>query len=254
MNRSPVLFASNESDLVSNSFARPLTLPPSSLYPTHSESKTEAAHSVFMPIHYQEGYSYPLIVWLHGPESNEEEVHQAVPLVSVRNYVAIAPRGNRHSTKIKGSYCWGASSDDTEIAATRVASCIDFAQSCFNIHPERIFLAGHRCGGTIALRLAMEYPELCSGAISFGGRVPTGDRPLKRIYDAERVPFLLSVSPTDAYTLDHVMNELRLLHSAGFPLDLRLYPEGDGLTTDMLSHADTWIMNQACPETVVSDC
>ncbi len=213
-----------------------------------------AAFSCFSPIHYEPGYAYPLIVWLHGPESNEEEVQQAVPLVSARNHVAIAPRGTCPSDRIRGAYSWGNSSADVMEAVERVEGCIEIAREQFNVHPERIFLAGYATGGTLALRLAMEYPNLAAGAVSLGGPVPQGNRPLKRINEARKLPLMLSVSPGEKFALEEVMDDLRLLHSAGCSLALRLYPEGDELTTTMLADVDRWIMEQFCPSVVSANC
>ena len=212
------------------------------------------AHCCFSPIQYERRYAYPLIVWLHGPEGNEEEVQQVMPLISARNYVAIAPRGTRRSNCIRGAYSWGNSSADIIDSLDRVESCIEVASGQFNVHPERIFLAGYSTGGTLALRLAMEYPKLVAGAISLGGPVPRGNRPLKRINEARKLPLMLSVSPGRQYALDSVMDDLRLLHFAGFSLALRLYPEGDDLTTTMLSDVDRWILDQCCPSAVAANC
>jgi phospholipase/carboxylesterase len=212
------------------------------------------AHSSFTPINYEKGYSYPLIVWLHGPESSEEEVRQVMPLVSARNYVAIAPRGTRHSQRVRSGYCWGESQDDVVDAAERVESCIAYACQQFNVHPDRIFLAGYAGGGTLALRLGMEYPEMVAGAISLGGPAPRGLRPLKRINAARKLPLMLAVSPGQTYPLQGVMDDLRLLHGAGFSLALRLYPEGDELTTVMLADVNRWIMESFCPTVVAARC
>jgi len=217
-------------------------------------SPTVAAHCCFSPIYYEQGYAYPLIVWLHGPESNEEEVQQVIPLVSARNHVAIAPRGTRPSDCIRGTYSWGDSLTEIVDAAERVESCIESAREQFHIHPDRIFLAGYATGGTLALRLAMEYPNLVAGAISLSGSVPRGNCPLKRINEARKLPLMLAVSPGENYALDNVMDDLRLLHFAGFSLALRLYPEGDELTTTMLADVNRWIMDQFCPSVVSANC
>jgi hypothetical protein len=50
------------------------------------------------------------------------------------------------------------------------------------------------------------------------------------------------------------MADLRLLHCAGFSLALRLYPEGDELTTVMLSDVNRWIMESFCPMVVAAHC
>lgn len=246
-----------------------ITQPTSSIFPTKSptyshgvptsawrsvSSPVVAAHCCFAPIYYEPDYAYPLIVWLHGPESNEEEVEKVMPLVSARNHVAIAPRGTRHSDRIFGAYSWGDSLADIADAAERVESCIECASEKFHIHPDRIFLAGYGTGGTLALRLAMEYPDLAAGAISLGGPIPRGHRPLKRINEARKLPLMLAVSPGENYALEEVMDDLRLFHFAGFSLDLRLYPEGDELTTTMLADVNRWIMDQFCPSVVSANC
>ena len=39
--------------------------------------------ALFAPIHYEPGYAYPLVVWLHGEGSSERELRQVMPRVSV---------------------------------------------------------------------------------------------------------------------------------------------------------------------------
>jgi len=214
---------------------------------------TGVSHCLFAPIHYERGYSYPLIVWLHGPESNEQELRNLMPHVSVRNYVAVAPRGTSQTKSLRGAFDWDQSSRSISEAYESVLHCVDVAKQRFHIHPERVFVAGHAAGGTMALRLGLEHPDQFAGAISLGGPVPTGECPLKRITEARKLPLLLSVSPDqEKYTLDHIMDNVRLLHFAGSSLSLRLYPAGDELTTVMLSDLDNWIMERVCPASVVS--
>ena len=50
-------------------------------------------HIVVSPIHYESGYAYPLIVWLHDAGKSEQEIVEVAPKISSRNYVAVAPRG-----------------------------------------------------------------------------------------------------------------------------------------------------------------
>jgi len=213
------------------------------------------AHSCFAPVHYEAGYAYPLIVWLHGHRSNEEELRQIMPLISVRNHIAIAPRGTERAEGAREAFGWGDSADDIAEAGERVHDCIAIAQERFNVHPDRIFVAGHSAGGTMAHRLGMEFPERFAGAISLGGRVPRGMRLLKNINRARRLPLLLSVSPTiesdveghvENYSTQQVISDLRFLHSAGLTLSLRLYPEGDELTTVMFSDLNNWLFARIC--------
>ena len=46
--------------------------------------------NLFVPMHYEPNYSYPLIVWLHGDGRDQNEMLKYMPSVSTRNYVALA--------------------------------------------------------------------------------------------------------------------------------------------------------------------
>src|SRR5215203_5866783 len=85
-------------------------------------------YSTFAPIHYEPGYAYPLVVWLHDSDSNERELSQIMPLVSMRNYVAIAPRGTCELKKDRGRYGWRQSADAIESAQSRIAECVAVAK------------------------------------------------------------------------------------------------------------------------------
>ena len=58
-----------------------------------SSDSSDFAHALFAPMHYEPGYAYPLIVWLHGTGGDQRQLQRVMPLVSMRNYVAITPRG-----------------------------------------------------------------------------------------------------------------------------------------------------------------
>lgn len=105
----------------------------------------------------------------------------------------------------------------------------------------------------MALRVGMEHPELFAGAISLGGRVPRGGHAFRRINAARSLPLMISVSPSEGeYSREQVMDDLRLLHSGGFSVSLNLYPDGDGLTDVMLADLNCWMMELACPSSVIA--
>ena len=207
-----------------------------------------AAHSFFAPMHYESSYAYPLIVWMHGADSSEEELHRAMPLISTRNHVAVAPRATQASMTVRQGFSWGQSMSDLAEANERAKHCIALAKDRYNVHPDRIYIGGHAAGGTMALRIGMENPELFAGAISLGGPVPRGGCPMRNINQARKLPLMLAVSPhADSYSNEQVMADLRLLHYAGFSLSLRLYPDGDELTTTMLSDINSWVLESCFP-------
>src|ERR1700676_406196 len=63
-----------------------------------------APYALFGPLHYEANYAYPLLVWLHGPGDSEGQLKRIMPQISLRNYVAVAPRGTADWPA--GAYHW----------------------------------------------------------------------------------------------------------------------------------------------------
>jgi phospholipase/carboxylesterase len=218
-----------------------------------SGRELDQPYATFAPMHYEKGYAYPLLVWLHGKASTEQELRQVMPLVSMRNYVAIAPRGTwsnaiaGRTVSSRGRFGWRQSSDGIESAETRIADCIAVAKQRFNIHPRRIFLVGRGCGGTMAVRIAWNNPGRFAGVAAINGPLPTRLSPLRRVNELRQLPCLLTTSrDSRSYPPDRVCRDLRLLHVAGCTVALRQYPGADGLISNMLSDLNGWLMEIVC--------
>jgi phospholipase/carboxylesterase len=238
-------------------------------------------HSSFAPLHYEKNYAYPLFIWLHGADDNEMQLRKVMPHVSLRNYVAMAPRGTRSAASDYASeisnlaadaiaadhldsqysdldpfdsdcpasagqaaaFCWHQAARDIEQAEESVRECIEIARSRFHVAPHRVFLAGYDCGGTMALRLAFRHPQWFAGVASFNGPFPFGHCPLLQVNAAREVPVLIAHGrESELYDEQRVCDDLRLLHAAGVSTTLRQYPGGDELTTQMLCDLDHWMM------------
>jgi phospholipase/carboxylesterase len=207
----------------------------------------DVPYTTFAPIHYEERYAYPLIVWLHDDGSNERELKDVMPLISMRNYVAIAPRGTCGEPDSHGRFCWRQSSDAIESAQSRIVDCIAVARRRFNIHDKRVFLVGRGAGGTMAIRTAWQAPDQFAGVVTINGPLPSRLSPLRRVNELRQIPCLLTTSrDSEIYPTDHVCRDLRLLHVAGCTVALRQYPGGDSLTSNMLSDLDRWLMELVC--------
>lgn len=206
------------------------------------------AYALVAPLHYEANYAYPLIVWLHGPGEDEQQVKRIMPLVSMRNYVAVAPRGTLSISTPPGSppaYGWSQADDHQAMAEQRVLDCIEAAQRRFHVAKRRVFLAGFDCGGTMALRLAMAMPHRFAGVLSLGGEFPEGVNALGRYEQARRLPlFVACGQESQRYPQERVCQDLRLYHSAGMNIALRVYPGGDELSPHMLPDMDRWIMEE----------
>jgi phospholipase/carboxylesterase len=192
--------------------------------------------SVFVPMHYEKNYRYPLVVWLHSDTETSDEISQVMPKVSMRNYVAVAPscsNGNR----------WQQDIDSIEAAHTSVINSIDMAMSRYSVNPGRIFLGGFAGGGTMALRIAMERPELFAGVMSINGAMPESNAPLGCWEECRNLPvFLTQARQSDSFDQITLCRQLRLLHVAGFALTLRQYPGVESLSGKLLQDLNRWIM------------
>ncbi len=218
---------------------------------TATETRRHLGHALFTPLHYEPNYAYPLIVWLHGAGGTEQQLRKVMPLVSLRNYVGVAPRGTLLVDDAEASaagYCWSQSEDQISLAAHRIMEAVDVAREKFNIARQRIFLAGMDCGGTMAFRLALRHPDWFTGVLSLGGEFPQGQMPFMRLAEARRLPvFVACGRESRTYAPAQVCDDLRLWHSAGMSVTLRQYPCGDEITADMFGDMDRWIMEQILP-------
>jgi len=234
-----------------------------------SRDETSAAHPhvLFSPMHYEPGYAYPLFVWLHGNGGDERQIMRLMPLLSMRNYVAVAPQGiavsESENTKravsldvreiinkgvrLRVRYDWLQSEEAISDAERRVFECISVARQKTNIAGDRIFLAGFGSGGTMALRLGLLNPGSFAGIVSIGGAFPKGDLPFRQWNIARHLPVLLAVgekstdfSPADA------CEALELFHVAGLPVTIREYPCGQEIAPAMLQDVNRWIMELVC--------
>ena len=221
--------------------------------PTHAElaageetgpaiSLVDEPHAIALPEVYEPGYSYPVIVWFHAAGGNEEDIFSVLPDISERNYIAIAIRGPRECGT--GAE-WTTAEQGAGALADKLAGAIERLVRKFAINTDRIFLAGIGSGGTTALELLLERPELFAGAASLGGAFPSLIQPLARFRGlrGRRVLLSTALNSPDVKVVDMVTTG-RLLYSAGMHVGTRIYHEADSLpTSKMLRDIDHWIMD-----------
>jgi phospholipase/carboxylesterase len=203
---------------------------------------------MFGPLHYEAGYAYPLVVWLHGWGDDETQLKRVMPLVSMQNFVAVAPRGTRpvpSEQEGRQGYTWPRGKAGAVATQQRIWSAVMAAKARFNVHPGRVFVAGFDDGGTAAFRAAMDRPDRFAGVLSLCGSFPRQGSPLAQLTSARRVPVFLACGRNSRkYSAEQVCRDLRLFHAAGFDVSLRQYPCGQEIALAMLSDVNRWIMEQ----------
>jgi phospholipase/carboxylesterase len=221
-----------------------------------TSGQLDFAHALFAPLHYEPGYAYPLIVWLHGRGGDERQLQRVMPLVSMRNYVAVAPRGISQPNEVghaRESYDWIQSEDNIQRAEQLVFDCIEMACQKFHISPRRIFLTGFDHGGTMAMRIAMNHPSRFAGVISLCGPFPTGHNPFGNLIEIRKLGIFFAAGRSSLeYPATQVCEDLRLLHTAGLSITLRQYPCGHELMPQMLTDVDRWIIEQITPPRIAT--
>ena len=205
-------------------------------------------HALFAPMHYVPGYAYPVIVWLHGCGTDERQLQRVMPLVSMRNYIAVAPRGVQlpeAGETTRPRYGWTQTDEHIQQAEQRVFDVIELAGRRFHVSRRRVFLAGFGDGGTMAMRIAMSHPDRFAGVLSLCGAFPNGRTPFGNLVAARRLGILLATGRgSSEYPAAQVCEDLRLLHTAGLSVTLRQYPCGHELIPQMLADVDRWIIEQ----------
>lgn len=204
---------------------------------------TTETEVTFSPIHYEEGYAYPLVVWLHGAEQSPRHLAEALRHISVRNYVAIAPMSDVGYEPQVSAVPWRQTPEEIASAQEKVWKAVSAAKSRFYINSNRIFLVGFDVGGTMAMRVGLQTPEEFAGVATIGGCFPTGLNPLSRINSIRNLPLLIAAARrSERYPEHKICEDLRLLHTAGATVSLRQYPGSNDLTTQMLADLDRWMM------------
>ena len=173
-------------------------------------------HRLFVPEHYEPGYDYPLVVWLHSDASCELELDNVMIALSSRNYVAIAPRSNQ---KVRGNgrrFRWGSSHTDCAVAEDLVWDSVQAVSQSLSINTRKIFLAGFGAGGTMAQWIGLKYAPQIAGVISLSGSFPTTPKVLANWKRARDLQVLFAQRQGSTLcSEDELLRAIRISHQSG---------------------------------------
>ncbi len=203
----------------------------------------QSGHSIFLPVHRENRYRYPLLIWLHGDDKDVGQLSQVMPCISDRNYIGIAIQGTRQS--LNGGFMWKQTPSAIESASRRVQQAFRSVRKNYNIDTRRVFIAGPGRGGTMAFRIAFRLPHLFLGAASLDGGVPGNLQPMLNVRLAREVPLFWGHRRNSESLPEAVLCEqLKLLYVAGFDVTLRQYPGNDPLADPACSDLNKWMMER----------
>lgn len=213
----------------SESPALPRLLPPLEFPSPFSSNSLLSDASVFLPIHYEKSYSYPLVVWLSGGNAADRQLRRVMPKISLRNYIGISPQLDLES-----------GSDDV---GEEIFKSMDQIGLRYTINHQRVFVAGCGVGGTEALKLALTHPNSFAGAISLCGKLPETSGVLGHLRLLRKTQFFVTQCRQDnLFSESRFCENLKTLHVAGFSVTARQYPGSESINDQMLNDLDHWMM------------
>jgi phospholipase/carboxylesterase len=213
-----------------------------SLHPDPMRDPSQAT-SFFLPSRYEENYRYPLVVWLHEDGASQRELAEVMPHISTQNFVGVGVRATRACDSAGHRFQWLQSPLGTAVAEESIFAAIDLAARRFSIHPDRVYLAGYREGGTMALRVGLRNSRQFDGVISIDGPLPRGGRPLVNLESARNLAVLSAVAMEgERYPMHVVCEDIKLWHAARLRMEMRQYTVDDCLVTEVLRDVNAWIM------------
>jgi phospholipase/carboxylesterase len=199
----------------------------------------------FLPTGYEPNYPYPLLVFLHGHGSSEEQILRLAPRLSRRNYISIALRGPQEidpRSDGRRAFSWGSDGLHDAFLEEYIFRAVEQTRRLYHVHSERIYLAGFCEGATLAYRLGLQYPEKFAGVISLNGTMPRGG-PLMRLPDVRHLKVLIGHGIANALVpFSLARNDFRLFYAAGLDVRLHSYPTTHRIHADMLRDINRWIM------------
>lgn len=201
----------------------------------------------FLPTGYEPNYAYPLMVFFHGHNGNEEQILRLAPRISRRNFICISVRGPQMvGWRQDGTlgYTWGRDGDWETTLEDYVFGAIEKTRRSYHVHSERIYLTGFCEGATPAYRLALTHPKKFGGVISLNGALPPKGSLFLRLDEVRGMRafighgFANAIMPLSMAHRDH-----RLLYSAGLDVQMQTYAATNRLHPHMLRDVGRWIID-----------
>ncbi len=200
----------------------------------------------FLPTGYEPNYPYPLLVFLHGHGSSEEQVLRLAPSLSRRNYICIGLRGPLPlGPRPDGqpSYSWGNDGMADGKVEEYIFRAVEQTRRHYHVHSERIYLAGFCEGAMLAYRLGLMYPQRFAGIIALNGCMPRHGRPLLRLSEVRQLRVLIGHGMANSIVpLALARADFKLLYTAGLSVRMHTYAANHRIHSDMLRDIDRWIM------------
>lgn len=202
--------------------------------------------SIYVPERYEERYAYPLFIWFHSDDTDEDQLEDVLGAVSPQNYCGLALRGNQ-SNVVTGGYRWN--TDSAQFGSVPFRDLLHMTtcrvRRAFHVHSERIFVAGSGSGADTALQMLVQRPEWFAGAILLDPLGKPESLQAERLIGMRGKPILQTMSRTTPNEqLAGNVEAVRLLRSAGARVQIEITERTTDPVSSEVRFLDHWIMDQ----------
>ncbi|QDV20717.1 hypothetical protein Pan153_53950 [Gimesia panareensis] len=195
--------------------------------------------SLFRPEHYEAGYAYPLVIWLHPDCGSEHDLHTVMPEISIRNYLGLSFRAPAIDPEAPDNgYRWPDSHLFIQLFLSQVEQTVEELKKVFHIHEDRIYLAGKGTGCSVATRLLLQSENLFAGAALLDGQFSKHD--FSQLENRSLKGKRVLLDPNHAQSPLSTQRLMRLWKTTG--ADVQLPPPTQLEGRNLLRALDYWIM------------
>lgn len=125
-----------------------------------------------------EARNQPLVIFLHGFGSNEEDlfgIKDALPstwtYLSARAPMPVDPHGFRWFTKTTDDVDYNGETTDLQRSAKLIEAFVTQATAKYHTQPDRVFLVGFSQGAIMSYEVGLRQPQLIRGIAALSGSV-----------------------------------------------------------------------------------
>ena len=189
---------------------------------------------------------HPLLIFLHGRGTDEEDLLGLAPKLDERLFLVSARAPFPYEY---GGFTW------YDISTTAVPDGIRFRESCDRLHqfildvragypvdPARVFLFGFSMGCVMSFAMALTAPELIRGVSANSGYVPEGTHLTFHWQELQSVEFFVTHGTFDpVIPISIARRSEELLKASNAKFTYREYPAGHELTDAGLRETAQWM-------------
>jgi phospholipase/carboxylesterase len=182
---------------------------------------------IFVPELYEPNYAYPLVVWLVPSVRRQGELRRLMRRLSDRNYFGLA-----------------LTCDAPDVPEWRLCEAVSQLRRRWNLHTERIVLAGQGELATGALQFALSRPEWFQGVIALSPLFERLPRLLSRFDAVRGRRVFLAENASDPGTVAEALQRLQqLLWAAGLSVAACRSESRQPLGDALLGAINHWLIS-----------